>query len=645
MLPTFVIGLREGLEAALIVGIIAAFLGQRGRRDALPKVWLGVGLATLICVAFGIGLHVLSDSLDFTQQERLETVIGVFAVMMVTYMVFWMSRHAGDMKGDLVGAATAALAKGSTRALVMMAFLAVLREGFETVVFLLAVAQSSQSSALALTGALLGIAIAAGIGYGVYRGGVRLNMARFFKVTGAVLVVVAAGLVMSTLHTAWEGGWISFGQAPALNLTWLVKAGTPLESLFTGVLGIQARPTVLEVFGWLVYLVPMLGIVLWPKALRRSPVALLLAVVSLVTAACVSQPAATGSNASAGNGDVTVTLTDGGCEPSPKSAPAGVVNFKVNNGNANGVSEAELLSGGRMLGEQENLSPGLSGGFSLRLDNGSYQIYCPGASQEKWDFTVTGTSTASWRTNPALVTATQQYATYITGQVGRLATSTQSFVDAVNAGNLLQAEVTYGAARVFYEQVEPVAEIWGSLDLDIDGRIDDFDKPADFQGFHKIEQLMFEQHTLTGAATYANTLLANVQKLQTLVGQATYQPAEIADGATSLIDEIQKTKVTGEEERYSHIDLVDFQANLDGSMRAFAVLAPALRKIDPDLAGVVQDRYDAIVTALAPYKQTPGYLNTGYVNYTTVGDAQRKTLSQLVNVFAEEMSKVAGKVA
>src|SRR5882757_4193845 len=281
MLPTFVIGLREGLEAALIVGIIAAFLGRNGRQDALSKVWLGVGLATVICVAFGIGLHLLSDSLDFTQQERLETVIGAFAVVMVTYMVFWMSRHAKDMKGELVGAATAALAKGSTRALVTMAFLAVLREGFETVVFLLAVAQHSENSALALTGALLGIAIAAGIGYGVYRGGVRLNLARFFKVTGAVLVVVAAGLVMSTLHTAWEGGWLSFGQAPALNLTWLVKTGTPLESLFTGVLGIQARPTVLEVVGWLVYLAPMLAVVLWPKARRLVPL-----VLGLLTAAC-----------------------------------------------------------------------------------------------------------------------------------------------------------------------------------------------------------------------------------------------------------------------------------------------------------------------------------------------------------------------
>ena len=380
---------------------------------------------------------------------------------------------------------------------------------------------------------------------------------------------------------------------------------------------------------------------------RAISVPLLLAATGLLATACVSQAKAGGASTAdgAGNGDVTVTLTDNGCEPSPKTAPAGVVNFKVANSNANTVSEAELLSGGRMLGEQENLSPGLSGGFSLRLDNGEYQIYCPGASQEKFAFTVTGKSTTSWRSNPALVGATTQYASWITTQVGKLVTTTQTFVDDVNAGNLQQAEIDYGAARVFYEQVEPVAEIWGSLDLDIDGRIDDFDKPTDFQGFHKIEQLMFAQSTLTGAPTYANQLLTNVKQLQTLVGQATYQPAEIADGSTSLIDEIQKTKVTGEEERYSHIDLVDFQANLDGSMTAFNFLAPALKKIDPDLASTVTDRYNDVVTALAPYKQSPGYLNTGFVNYDTVTPAARKTLSQVVNAFAEEMSKVAGKVA
>ena len=273
MLPTFVIGLREGLEAALIVGIIAAFLGHRGRRDALSKVWLGVGLAVLICVAFGVGLHLLSDTLDFVQQERLETVVGAFAVAMVTYMVFWMRRHARDMKGELEGAASDALAKGSTTALVAMAFLAVLREGFETVVFLLALAQNSTNGGTALTGAVLGILISAGVGYGIYRGGVRLNLGRLFKVTGLVLIVVAAGLLMSTLHTAWEGQWISFGQQPVLDLSGLVRPGTPLESLFTGVLGINARPTVVEVVGWLGYLVPMVAVVLWPRPANRRALA------------------------------------------------------------------------------------------------------------------------------------------------------------------------------------------------------------------------------------------------------------------------------------------------------------------------------------------------------------------------------------
>jgi iron uptake system component EfeO len=380
---------------------------------------------------------------------------------------------------------------------------------------------------------------------------------------------------------------------------------------------------------------------------------MLILATGLLASACVSQSSTTASgsapsgSAAAGkdNGDVTISLTSSGCEPSPKSVAAGVVNFTVRNDGADAVSEAELLSGGRMLGEQENLSPGLSGGFALRLDNGSYQIYCPGASTEKFDFAVTGASKSSWRDNPALVKATTDYASWITDQVGSLVTSTTSFVNAVKANNMTQAQVLFAPARVFYEKVEPVAEIWGSLDLNIDGRIDDFDKAADFQGFHKIEQLMFQQKTLAGAASYADGLLKNVKELQTLVGQATYQPAEIADGATSLVDEIQSSKITGEEDRYSHIDLVDFQANLDGSIEAFNVLKPALQKTDPDLATTVQDRYQEVVTALAKFKQQPGYLNTGYVNYSTVTADQRKTLSQVVNAFGEEMSKVAAKVA
>ena len=152
-----------------------------------------------------------------------------------------------------------------------MAFLAVLREGFETAVFLVSVLESSNSTAAATAGAVIGIVIAIAIGYGIYRGGVRLNLARFFKVTGVVLVIVAAGLTMTVLHTAHEAGWLNVGQATPLNLSWLVAPGTVQASLLTGVLGLSAHPTVIEMIAWVLYAVPMIILVVWPKRSRPTP--------------------------------------------------------------------------------------------------------------------------------------------------------------------------------------------------------------------------------------------------------------------------------------------------------------------------------------------------------------------------------------
>jgi high-affinity iron transporter len=274
VLPTFVIGLREGLEAALIVGIIAAFLGQQGRRDALRQVWIGTAAAVVICIVIAIVLQVISSGLPQRRQEGLETVVGVLAVAMVTYMIIFMRRHARGLKGELEGAAASALASGSDRALVVMAFLAVLREGLETAVFLLATFHASGDATTSWLGAVIGIVLAAVVGYGVYRGGVRLNLARFFRVTGLVLVIVAAGLVMTALHTASEAGWLTAGQAQAFDLSWLVRPGTPLSSLLTGVLGIQPYPVWIEVIAWLAYLVPMAVIVAWPRRPGAKPAAL-----------------------------------------------------------------------------------------------------------------------------------------------------------------------------------------------------------------------------------------------------------------------------------------------------------------------------------------------------------------------------------
>src|SRR6478752_4018913 len=263
MIPTLVIALREGVEASLIIGIIAAFLVSEGRRDRMRQMWAGVAIAIALCVGVAVILRVVGQQLPQRQQEGLETVIGLIAVSAVTYMIVWMRRHARGIKATLQGSAASALASGSTMALVGMAFLAVLREGFETSVFLLAAFQHSTDTTAAGAGAVLGLVAAIAIGLGLYRGGVRIKLSRFFRFTGLVLVFVAAGLLATAAHTAHEAGWINSLQGQALDLSWLVQPGTVSGSLLTGMLGLQPTPTQIEVAVYLLYAVPMVLYVLW----------------------------------------------------------------------------------------------------------------------------------------------------------------------------------------------------------------------------------------------------------------------------------------------------------------------------------------------------------------------------------------------
>jgi len=274
MIPTLVIALREGVEASLIIGIIAAFLVREGRQDAMRQMWAGVAIAIALCVGIAVMLRTIGQELPQREQEGLETVIGLIAVAAVTYMIVWMRRNARGIKKVLEGNAASALASGSTMALVGMAFLAVLREGFETSVFMLAAFQDSTDTTAAGAGAVIGLLAAIAIGLGIYRGGVRINLTRFFRVTGLILVFVAAGLLATSLHTAHEAGWFNALQGQALDLTWLVQPGTVSGSLLTGMLGLQPTPTVGEVGIYLIYAVPMVFYVLWPDRLRsrRSPV-------------------------------------------------------------------------------------------------------------------------------------------------------------------------------------------------------------------------------------------------------------------------------------------------------------------------------------------------------------------------------------
>ena len=265
----FVIGLREGVEAALVVGIIATFLRQQGRADALRWMWAGVGLAVALCVCVAVILEIVDELLPQRQQETFEAIVGVVAVAFVTYMIVFMRRHARQLGGDLRTSAAGALAAGSVASLVVMAFLAVMREGLETAMFLLAAFQASLgvSPLAAGAGAVCGLLVAAAIGWGIYTGGARIDLKRFFRITSVLLVVIAAGLLASAVHHANEAAVFTAGHEQALDLSAVIvpSSDSVTTGLITGLLGIYPYPSVAEVVAWLLYAVPMLVFVLWPQ--------------------------------------------------------------------------------------------------------------------------------------------------------------------------------------------------------------------------------------------------------------------------------------------------------------------------------------------------------------------------------------------
>jgi high-affinity iron transporter len=648
MLPTFVIALREGVEASLIVGIVAAFLVKEGRRDALPKMWLGVGIAVAICAAVAVVLRIVGENLPQKQQEGLETVIGLIAVVAVTYMILWMRRHARGLKGAIQKDVATALAAGSAAALVGMAFLSVLREGLETAVFLLAVFQDTPNPGSAGTGAVLGLFGAVVIGYALYKGGVRINLSKFFRVTGVVLVFVAAGLLASALHTAHEAGWWNALQDKAFDLSWLVQPGTVIGSLLTGMLGLQPHPTVGEVAIYLLFAVPMVLFVVWPDrwtrrrttTVRNVATAALALVALLLLAGCGGSDGS-GDSASAKGGakTVKVSLSDDGCSPQDLELAAGPTTFEVTGGGSGKVTEFEVFEGTRILGEVENLTPGLTKSFSLTLKPGDFVLSCTSGSQEPTGkLTVTGTATAAADAHPDTATAVASYRKYLVQQADQLVTATQAFAAAVKAGDVERAKELYGPARIPYERIEPVAEAFGNLDPSIDARAGDVPK-AEWTGFHPIEQALWVRNTTKGMASNADGLIRDTKKLQQVVRTVDLEPAQIANGAVELLGEVSKSKITGEEERYSHIDLVDFQANVEGAQAAFESVSPILKDKDDTLHATVLRELTTVQTALSDYR--PG---GSFVSYEDLKRSDTRKLSQAVDALAEPLSRVPAQI-
>jgi iron uptake system component EfeO len=363
-----------------------------------------------------------------------------------------------------------------------------------------------------------------------------------------------------------------------------------------------------------------------------------------------------------GASQVSVTLTaDGGgaCVVDHAAAAAGPVTFSVTNQTATAITEVELLSDNRIVGERENLAPGLPMvSFTATLGGGAYQIYCSGAKQELQDFTVTGKAAAEPTGRPAQILAagTKGYASYVDGVVDAMATAVAKLKSDVDAGDLAKAKADYALARPFYERIESDVDGFvlpgfkatdnaGNLDYLIDMRASSLDPKVGWHGFHAVERDLFEKGQITPETkTLAAELQQNVDKLDKLVKSLKYKPEDLANGAADLLDEVQKTKITGEEEAFSHYDLVTFAGNVEGAEQAFAFLEPGMKKIDPDLTGRVDAQFDKVNALLKTYRDAdaPG----GYKIFTAeLKSSDGAALSKSVQALQEPLSKIAEKVA
>jgi iron uptake system component EfeO len=363
-----------------------------------------------------------------------------------------------------------------------------------------------------------------------------------------------------------------------------------------------------------------------------------------------------------GVSQVAITLSgdnDGTCSLDHAEAQAGPITFSVTNKTATGITEVELLSNNRILGEKENLAPGLpTVSFTVTLGGGSYQVYCPGATQAMLDFKVTGDAAPAptGSTADILNEGTKGYAQYVIGVVDAMVVAVDRLKADIDAGDLTKARADYALARPFYERIESDVDGFvlpgfdatdnaGNLDYLIDMRASNLDPKVGWHGFHAIERDLFEAGKITDETkTLAAELQKNVTLLVDVVKTLEYKPEDLANGAADLLEEVQSNKISGEEELYSHYDLVDFAGNVEGAEQAFAFLEPGMLKIDPDLTKQIQDQFAEVYKLLDVYrdKGEPG----GFKRYTdAIKAADAAKLSKAIQALQEPLSTIAEKVA
>lgn len=351
-----------------------------------------------------------------------------------------------------------------------------------------------------------------------------------------------------------------------------------------------------------------------------------------------------------GTAPLTVTASDTGCEVSADEADSGTIAFEVTNAGTE-VTEFYLYAddGLRIVGEVENIAPGLTRELVVSAEPGRYVTACkPGLTGKgiRSDFTVTdsGRSTTVRGVDQAAIDrATSAYAAYVRDQAAQLLSATTEFVAAYRAGEHEKARALYPTARQHWERIETVAESFGDLDPKMDLREADLEEGQEWTGWHRLEKDLWPPAdgyaglSKAARARYGKDLLANTRTLEERVQDMTFDVSQIGNGSKGLLDEVATGKITGEEDIWSHTDLYDFQANVDGARVAYDGLRPLLEVKDADLSARIGARFEALQALLDGHRD-----GDGFVSYDTVTEPERKVLSDAVNALSEPLSTMTG---
>ncbi|MDH6519505.1 iron uptake system component EfeO [Streptomyces sp. SAI-208] len=370
---------------------------------------------------------------------------------------------------------------------------------------------------------------------------------------------------------------------------------------------------------------------------------------SVLTATAVAAlTAVTGctEKASSGGSDrvIDVTATDSKCEVSKKEFPAGHVELAIENKGSKVTEVYVLFPDDRIVTERENIGPGTKQKVTAEVKAGDYTIACkPGMKGDGIRQEVKATGGTAAKRDPRLDAAVAAYRKYAQEQADATLPLAKTFAAAVKAGDLEAAKKAYAPSRIGWERTEPVAESFGDIDPKVDVREDGLEDGQKWTGWHRLEKSLWQDKKITAEdKTLADQLITDLTDWQNRVGKADITPTSMANGAKELLDEVATGKVTGEEERYSHTDLVDFKANVEGAEKSYELLKPVAEENDAALVAELDKQFAALDTLLDKYRADKSSYD--FTSYDKVGDADRKQLSDGVNALAEPLSKLAAAV-